>query len=118
MNWTPGRQKGYITSTLRKGFIRWPAKFEALKKALVGKKVNKKTGRVAAHYSCAICHNHFTSQEVQVDHIVPVVCTKKGFHTWDTYIERLFCTADNLQVVCIPCHKKKSALENKERKKK
>ena len=118
MDWTPGRKKGYITSTLRKGFTRWPAKFEALKRALVGKKVNKKTGRVAAHYACASCHNHFTSTEVQVDHIEPVVAVEKGFTSWDTYIERLFCEASNLQVLCIKCHKKKSSVENKGRKKK
>jgi len=118
VNWTEGRKKGYITSTLRKGFTRWPAKYEALKQAMVGRKLNKKTGRMAAHYTCAMCHKHFVSTEIQIDHVAPVVDVKKGFVSWDVYIERLFCEASNLQVVCIPCHKKKSAVENKERKKK
>jgi len=30
----------------------------------------------------------------------------------------LYCEADNLQVLCKPCHKQKTAEERKERKKK
>jgi DNA-directed RNA polymerase subunit RPC12/RpoP len=118
VNWTPGRKKGYITSVLRKGFTRYPAKYGALKNAQVGKKLNQKTGRMAYHYKCAKCKKEFPNVEVQVDHIFPVVDTEEGFLGWDTYIDRLFCEEDSLQVLCLTCHKKKTSVENKERRKK
>lgn len=117
-NWTDGRKKSFITSLIRAGFRRWPPKYEALAKAKTGKKINKATGRMAEHYRCAACKKHFVAKDVQVDHKDPVVCTKEGFVNWDTFIERLLCTVDNLQVLCTGCHKKKTDKERQERKKK
>jgi len=77
--WTEGRYKSFITSTLRGGFRRYPPKYESLKEAQVGKKINDKSQRLAMHYECAGCKGHFPAKEVQVDHILPVVCPKKGF---------------------------------------
>lgn len=61
---------------------------------------------MAQHYLCAKCRKDFPKTSVQVDHIEEVVLDK--FTTWDEFIERLFCNSDNLQVLCIPCHKKKT----------
>ena len=55
-------------------------------------------------------------KDVQVDHVAPVVDPKRGFKGWDEYISRLYCESDNLQVLCIPCHKKKTEKERKKRK--
>ena len=96
---------------------RWPPKYEALKLAGVGKKENKRSGRQAEHYECASCNNHFIAKDVQVDHIEPVVDPKEGFVGWEVYFDRLFCEAENLQVLCTPCHKVKTAEERKARKK-
>ena len=117
MNWTPGRKKSFITSLIRAGFRRWPEKYAALAAAKSGKKVNKSTGRVAEHYKCASCNQHFPAKDVQVDHIDPVVDPSKGFINWDTFIERLLCAVDNLQVLCKGCHLKKTATERQARKK-
>lgn len=114
--WTEGRFKAFITSTIRSGFRRWPVKFDVLKNALVGKEVNPKTGRMANMYKCKKCKGKFTSKEVQVDHIKPVV-GKEGFISWDKFIENLFCEEKNLQVLCLPCHKEKSKKETDQRKK-
>lgn len=116
-DWTDGRMRSFITSTIRAGFRRYPPKFEVLKMALVGKMENKKTGRIASHYLCAECKGHFPNKEIQVDHILPVVDPKKGFISWDVFIERLFCTKENLQVLCLKCHKEKSKQEREDRKK-
>jgi hypothetical protein len=48
--WTEGRLKSFITSTLRGGFRRYPPKYESLKEAQVGKKINDKSQRLAMHY--------------------------------------------------------------------
>ena len=109
--WTEGRYRSFITSTLRGGMRRWPPKWVALKEAFVGKKINKKTGKQAMHYKCASCKKHHVAKDVQVDHIHPVVDPATGFVSWDVYIDRLFCEGENLQVLCSTCHKKKTAGE-------
>lgn len=115
-NWTEGRYRSFITSTLRSGARRWPPKYETLALAKTEKKVNPKTGRIAQHYLCNHCCKEFTAKEVQVDHIMPVVDPEEGFVSWDVFIERLFCERDNLQVLCTGCHKIKSNLEKKYKK--
>lgn len=117
-DWTEGRYRSFITSTIRGGFRRWPVKFSVLKSALVGKKINPSTGRLASMYLCNICKEEFPNKMVQVDHIEPVIDPKVGFISWDSFIEKLFCEKENLQVLCIPCHKNKSDYERSLKKEK
>lgn len=114
--WTSARFASFIKSALRAASRRWPQKHEALKKACVGKRLNKATGKDIFHYKCAACANLFKAADVQVDHIDPVVSVERGFEGWDVYIERMFCEADGYQVLCKPCHSIKTANERKARK--
>lgn len=116
--WTEARFRAFIISALRAYMKRFPPKWKALKAAMVGKKVNKRSGRLAEHYLCASCGGFFVARDVQVDHIDPVVSPEEGFQDWWTYMNRLYCEAENLQVLCKPCHKVKTNLERKERAKK
>ncbi len=116
--WTDARFRSFVTSALRAASRRWPPKFKALKEAFVGRKTNKKTGKLAMHYKCATCKKHFVATDVQVDHVLPVVDPKVGFIGWDSFIDRIFCEIENLQVLCKPCHKVKTEEEKAERKKK
>lgn len=109
--WTEGRFRGFITSALRSAFRRWQPKYETLAAGFVGSKINKKSGRVAKHYECALCGGEFPQSGVQVDHKVPIGSTA----SWDEFVEKLFCESDNLQVLCIPCHKKKTKKDNKKK---
>jgi 5-methylcytosine-specific restriction endonuclease McrA len=43
-------------------------------------------------------------KNVHVDHIKPIVDPDVGFVSYDELIERMFCEADNLQVLCTECH--------------
>ena len=113
--WTEGRRNSFITSVIRRGFTRWPPKFEVLSKAKQGKKINESTGRLAEHYECAVCKGSFAGKDVEVDHVSPIVPVS-GFVSWDSFIDNLFCELSNLQVICKTCHAKKSKLENEERK--
>lgn len=81
-----------------------------MNEAKTEKKINPKTGRLAQHYTCAVCSQDFTSKDVQVDHRVPI----GNDLTWDEFISRLFCEKENLQCLCIPCHKEKTLKENNE----
>ena len=113
--WTEARFRAFIISALRAHMKRFPPKWKALKAAMVGRKVNKRTGRLAEHYLCASCGNFFVARDVQVDHIDPVVSPEEGFQDWWTYFNRLYCEADNLQVLCKQCHREKTNAERKER---
>jgi 5-methylcytosine-specific restriction endonuclease McrA len=110
--WTEGRRRAFITNALRAATRKWPPKYETLNEAKTEKKKNVRTGRLAQHYLCNVCTGEFPAKEVQVDHIQPVVDPKTGFIDWDTFIDRLFCEKENLQVLCTACHKVKTSKEN------
>jgi 5-methylcytosine-specific restriction endonuclease McrA len=117
--WTTARMHSFIKSALRSASQRWPPKFEALKAAKRGKKVNNKTGRIAEHYLCCECGGEFPAKDVQVDHINAVINPNTGFTSWDDVIIRMFCEIEGYQILCKPCHKAKSNIERcqaKERK--
>jgi len=115
-SWTNSRFSSFIKSALRAASSRWPPSFECLKNAFVGVKENKKTGRQAKHYKCNCCYGEFPSSEVQRDHIIPVIDPFKGFTTWDSVIERMFCSAEGFQILCKPCHAIKTKKEREQRK--
>ena len=98
--------KSLIISALRKIFFYSPLRREALERAKVGDL-----------YKCAITGKKYPINMVTVDHTDPVVDPKKGWVDWDTFINRLFCSVENLQVVNKDEHKKKTKKENQERKK-
>lgn len=91
-------------------FGRYPPKHQALKAA--GKAVTGKRHRV--EYQCAECKDFFKSKEVQVDHIEPAG-SLKTYEDLPRFVERLYCEADKLQVLCKECHKVKTAEERKKR---
>lgn len=77
----------------------------------MGIRLNEKTNREGKHYLCALCEGEFPAKEMNVDHKIPVI-GPEGFTSWDDYIERLFCSKDNLQAICVACHKEKTKEEN------
>lgn len=52
----------------------------------------------------------------ELDHNNPVVEPRRGFVTWDEYLDRLFCGPDEMTVMCKACHKGISREEMNERK--
>jgi 5-methylcytosine-specific restriction endonuclease McrA len=112
--WTEGRMKSFITSTIRGGFRRFPNKYVVLKESQTGRKTNPSSGKLAMHHQCASCRGEFTSANIQVDHISPIVDPKVGFTSWDDFIENLFCKVENLQALCKSCHAIKTKEERAE----
>lgn len=93
----------FIKNSLRRASYRWPARNEALKSARVERGL----------YRCAMCQLTFKRDQVQIDHIIPVIDIKEGHTTWDKYIERLFCDQNGFQICCITCHDIKTSQEDK-----
>lgn len=115
--WTAARMSSFIRGGLRVLSRKYPQRYEALKRAFIGKRLDKITGKMSNRYRCAGCAKMFKLTDVQVDHIDPVVSVKDGFIDWNIYISRMFCDADGLQVLCSECHSIKTKNEREQRKK-
>jgi hypothetical protein len=49
-------------------------------------------------------------KEVQVDHVIPAG-TLKSYTDLAEFCKNLFCSVDNLRVLCIECHSIKTAMD-------
>lgn len=67
-------------------------------------------------YECSKCRQGFIEKDTQVDHIEPVISVVDGFISIDVYAQRMFCPVENLTILCKPCHKIKTKLEQEQRK--
>jgi hypothetical protein len=103
----PYNLSGFIFGALRRVYRFYPAKKEALKRA---------AGTGKDYYRCLYCGNYEHIKNIQIDHRDPVIDPKVGFTTWDNYIARLFCSVENLDVLCKPCHYIKTKEENRVRR--
>lgn len=109
--WTEARYFQFIRAALRKAFSRWPVKYDVLNSAR-----RSVTGqRHKWEYQCSECELWFKSKDVQVDHKIPCG-SLKTFEDLPRFTETLFCESDNLQVICKPCHKQKTAEERRNAK--
>jgi len=113
-------QNAAIRGAIRRIFSRSPAKIEAqMKVRREVPKFNKDGSRSkvdAVQYQCNICKNWVGSTHVEVDHTVPVIeVNEQGFVDWNTFVNRLFCQVQDLQVLCDPCHDQKTRDERKSR---
>jgi hypothetical protein len=107
--------QNYIIKALRRADHRYPYRNIAIRNAYFGTGKNPKTGRMVKLYKCSCCKELFMRNQIQVDHKDPVVPVD-GFDDWNGLINRLFCQAEERQVLCVSCHQEKSTEENKRRK--
>jgi len=108
--WTEAKFSSFIRNQLRGATRKWAPTSETKKEA------NRGRGK----YKCAACKQTVGPtikvgrkrvNNVFVDHINPIVDPAVGFVDWDTFINRMFCEKDNLQLLCGDCHDKKSLKE-------
>lgn len=101
--WTEARYWSFISSGLRRMWVKYPVRSEALKAArrpYLG--CDKRT---KWEYKCNNCKEWFKGKDVHVDHIEPVGSLMTDLMA---AVQRLFCELGNLQVVCKSCHKSKT----------
>lgn len=127
-------QNSQIRSSIRRTFSRSPLVQEVINAVRSEHDQYKKGGTLAkkkaVRYTCAHCGRLFMRKDIAVDHIDPVIPLNSTFTSWDNFIERLFCSKENLQVLCsytlkrkgefdgeTSCHYKKTQEEKEERKK-
>lgn len=111
--WTEAKFNTFVRNALRSASRKWAPIQDVKTKARVSRGL----------YECNECNKHVPPtikqgrkrvQNVFVDHISPIVDPNIGFEGFDTFIERLFCEEDNLQLLCGECHDKKSLQERKQ----
>ena len=91
----------FIRSALRQKSRWWkPITQTKMAARRVYKGINK---RQRFEYQCAECLNYFPDKKVNVDHKIPAG-TLRCADDLPGFVERLFCEADNLQVLCSNCH--------------
>jgi 5-methylcytosine-specific restriction endonuclease McrA len=110
----PWNENAKIRSAIRRVFSQSPIVREVMMKVRREvPKFNKDGSRAkkdAVQYQCGVCKTWTKSTAISVDHIEPVI-PEWGFEDWNTFVYRLFCKADNLQVICDDCHQKKTNAE-------
>ncbi len=116
---SPFNQNASVRSAIRRVFSRSPIVREMMWKVRREvPKFNKDGGRAkkdAVQYQCNVCSTWTKSTAIAVDHIEPVIDVTDGFIDWNTFVQRLFCGPENLQVICDDCHQKKTNQERFDR---
>lgn len=96
----PINLRTWLIPKLRRLSYTWPNRNEAKKLARVER----------GKYKCAMCDQIFGPKEIVLDHKTPVV-PLEGFQDLGHFVESLFCSVDNYQALCNPCHDQKSSDE-------
>lgn len=106
--WSEARFWTFLRSGLRAKWMRWPPRAAvkaAARRPYVGSKKKQKW-----EYQCSACSGWFPDKETAIDHIIPA----GQLRSWEDlpgFAERLFCSADGLQVLCDVCHLAKTKEE-------
>lgn len=87
--------------------VMWKGRREVAKYNKDGSRSKKDT----VQYLCNVCNTYVGSTHVSVDHIVPVISVDEGFQDWNEFVARLFCGANNLQIICDFDHNLKTQKE-------
>lgn len=112
------KERNLLKGAVRRVFSRSELHNTVIKKAAVVH-ADPKRPRVKSWVLCNVCKKPEAKSYVVVDHIDPVVPLNKKFESmsFDYFLERMWCDESNLQAICPVCHKEKSKVEMKERRK-
>lgn len=100
----------FIRSALRQKSRWWKPISQVKLKARRNNQSSNK--RLKYEFKCAICKDWFPDKNVEVDHIIAAGSLTSS-EDLAGFVERLFCEADGLRVLCKPCHKE---ITNKQKK--
>lgn len=102
----------HILNILREGTVTWGGRSECLRRAR--KRVEEglfKNGKkkIKYYWQCAKCKAWYRDESsLEVDHIVEIGKRPESVDDIVPYIKRMYCDIENLQALCIVCHKKKT----------
>lgn len=108
------KERGLIKGAIRRVFSRSDLRKTALDIASINHS-DPSRPRVQKWCKCAKCGQVVPKYTCDVDHIDPVVPVDVPLEdmNWDELVNRVWCEAGNLQVMCDPCHRTKTKTELK-----
>lgn len=120
----------YLKNAIRRLSYKHPARSAAIAAVRVRAPHDWPNKRVHWVAPCAKCTGIFELKDMQCDHIEPIIPTSGWPHApnselyttdldskdMNVLVYRTFVGADQLQIMCKPCHLVKSKAENAERK--
>jgi len=111
------KEMGLAKGALMRVFSRSDLRKEAIATSIIAYS-DPKRPRVTKWSMCRSCLNPTPTYLMDVDHVEPKIPVDKSLEemTWDQLVDNTWCDITNLQPICRPCHKIKSAVENKERR--
>ena len=112
---TESQYWGKIRSALRNAFRYWKPMTIAVEEA--SRKYEGEDKRQKKEYQCNKCKKWFKRKEVNADHIIPCG-SLRSYEDIEPFIKALTPEDPNrFQVLCKPCHQKKSNEERKNKNK-
>jgi hypothetical protein len=117
--WTEARYHSFIKGALRAASRKWGPKWQVKKDARKARGIYECSGygREPHNVTASLPAPEGKKRRIDnaiVDHIDPIVNPETGFTTWDDVVERMFCEADGLQLLCHECHKAKTSDEREQ----
>lgn len=112
------KERNLIKGAIRRVFSRSDLRKKALQKSVVSH-YDETRKRVTKWSKCPDCQQFTPTYQMEVDHVEPIIGLDESLEdlTWDVIVDRIWCSEDNLRAICKPCHKRKTKLENSERRK-
>lgn len=108
-------QSSVIRGALRRAFARSPLVIEKMQESRrTSPRYNKDGSRAKKDWvqrQCEVCLSWVGSTKIAIDHKDPVVSVTDGFQDWNEFVERLWCSKENLQRLCDDCHNTKTQTE-------
>ena len=101
----------YVKNILRIGTVTWHSRTECLNRGrrlrVVGKYANGKD-KTLWERACDKCGEWYLLKDnlLEVDHREEIGPFNGD---WNEFLERMYCSVDNLDALCIPCHKRKTS---------
>lgn len=112
--WSEARFFSFLRSALRSAWSKYPPKYTVLAKAK--RKSQSENKRLKWEFQCNKCKHWYPQKEVSVDHEVPAG-TLRTFEDLPEFCRKLFCSEEELQVLCSTCHSEKTRQEREDNKK-
>lgn len=112
------KERNLLKGAIRRVFSRSELRRKIVNLTIEPNHVDLTRKRVKTWCKCPECRQMVPKSWLQVDHIIPIVGITETLKdlSWDTVIDRQWCSDNNLRPVCKPCHEKKTKEENKQRR--
>ncbi len=112
------KERNLVKGAIMRIFSRSELRRETINLSVIKGYKDPSRPRVTKWSLCRSCNIPTPTYLMDVDHVVPKISVDRSLEemTWDELVDNTWCDISNLSPICRPCHRAKSKLENKERR--